>query len=117
MTIEEVAVFAQTCHLHLKPKCVAEFSRTMEKEIIPLLRKQDGFQDIVALIVPGGMAAIGISLWSEEEDVKHYARRTYPSVLKTLANVLNGNPQVLTYEVSNSTFHKVAVLGTYGSKL
>jgi hypothetical protein len=29
-------------------------------------------------------------------------------VLKAVANVLEGTPQVDTYEVSNSTFHKIA---------
>lgn len=106
-------MFAQTVHLCLKPKCVAQFSRTMEEKIIPLLRKQVGFQDIVALIIPGGKGAIGISLWSEKEDEEHYHRRTYPSVLKTLVDVIDGTPQVFTYQVSNSTFHKILKLNDY----
>ena len=37
-----------------------------------------------------------------------YARGTYPQVLKAMANVVEGTPQVDTYEVSNSTFHQIA---------
>jgi hypothetical protein len=31
-------------------------------------------------------------------------------VLKALAKVVEGTPQVRTYQVSNSTFHKIAAL-------
>jgi hypothetical protein len=37
-----------------------------------------------------------------------YSHGTYPEVLKALAKVVEGTPQVQTYEVSNSTFHKIA---------
>ena len=43
-------MFARHVSMHLKPNSVGEFSRTMEKEIIPLLRKQKGFQDEITLI-------------------------------------------------------------------
>jgi hypothetical protein len=39
--------------------------------------------------------------------VEAYQRGTYPAVLKALANVIEGTPQVRIYEVSNSTFHKI----------
>jgi hypothetical protein len=38
-----------------------------------------------------------------------YARSAYPGVLKTLEKVVEGTPQVLSYDVVNSTFHKTAV--------
>jgi hypothetical protein len=51
---------------------------------------------------------VSISVWDQQEDAEAYARGTYPHVLKAVANVLEGTPQVDTYEVSNSTFHKIA---------
>jgi hypothetical protein len=47
-------------------------------------------------------------MWDRKESADAYARDTYPAVLKSLANVLDGTPKVDTYEVSNSTFHKIA---------
>jgi hypothetical protein len=32
----------------------------------------------------------------------------YPALLKAIAKVMEGRPQVQTYEVANSTVHKVA---------
>jgi hypothetical protein len=37
-----------------------------------------------------------------------YTRGPYPQVLKAMANVVEGTPQMDTYEVSNSPFHKIA---------
>ena len=101
-------MFARSVRLHLKPNSVAEFARTIEKEIIPLLRKQKGFQDEITFVVPGGTEAVAISLWDQKEDAEAYSRGTYPEVLRGLAKVVEGTPQVQTYEVSNSTFHKIA---------
>jgi len=102
-------MFARNVSLHLKPNSVAEFTRTIEKEIIPLLRKQKGFQDEIMFVASNGLEAVGISLWEEKENAEAYNRGTYPEVLKSLAKVVEGTPRVQTYEVSNSTFHKIAV--------
>ena len=99
---------ARTVRIQLKPNSVAEFTRTLEKDIIPLLRKQPGFQDEIAFVVPGGTEAVSISVWDQKEHAEAYARGTYPQVLKAVANVVEGTPQVDTCEVSNSTFHKIA---------
>ena len=101
-------MFARTVRIQLKPNSVAEFTRTLENAIIPLLRKQPGFQDEIAFVVPGGTEAVSVSMWDDKTTAEAYARSTYPQVLKAVANVLEGTPQVDTYEVSNSTFHKIA---------
>ena len=99
-------MFARTVRMQLKPNSVAEFIQTLENDIIPLLRKQPGFQDEIAFVVPGGTEAVSISVWDKREHAESYARGTYLQVLQAVANVLEGTPQVDTYEVSNSTFHK-----------
>ena len=102
-------MIARNVSLHLKPNSIEEFSRVIEKEIIPLLRKQKGFQDEIMFIASGGLEAVGISLWDEKENAEAYARKTYPDVMKALAGLVEGTPQLQIYEVSNSTFHKIAI--------
>jgi hypothetical protein len=99
-------MFARAVSFHLKPGRAAEFTQLLDKDIIPVLRKQKGFQDEIALIAPGGTDAFGISVWDVKENAETYARDAYPGVLKALASVVEGTPRVQTYEVSNSTFHK-----------
>ena len=100
-------MFARYVSIHLKPNSAAEFSRTLDNEVIPLLRKQNGFQDEIIFVAPGGLEAIAISLWDQKENADAYNHKTYPEVQKALAKVIAGPPQVRTYEVTNSTFHKI----------
>jgi len=101
-------MFARTVRIQLKPNSVVEFPRTLEHDIMPLLRKQPGFQDEIALVVPGGIEVMSISVWDQKEHAEADACGTYRQVLKAVANVVEGTPQGHTYEVSNSTFHKIA---------
>jgi len=102
-------MYARKVSMHLKPNTSIEFTQKLENEIIPLLRKQNGFQDEISFLAPGGKEAFGISLWDKAENAETYNRATYPEVTKILAKFVDGTPQVETYEVSNSTFHKIAV--------
>jgi len=101
-------MFARNVSIRLKPNSVTEFTRTLENEIIPLLRKQKGFQDEIAFVVPGGAEAVGVSFWDQKDNAEAYDRGTYPQVLNALSKVIEGTPKVQAYEVSNSTFHKIA---------
>ena len=101
-------MFARTVSIHLKTNSAAEFTKTLENQIIPLLRKQKGFQDEITLLNPGGTQVVAISFWDTKESADAYERGTYPEVLKDLAKVVEGTPKVETYNVSNSTAHKIA---------
>jgi len=52
-----------TCNVSLKLKVnsAPDFTRTLENEIIPLLRKQKGFKDEITLIAPERNEAVAIS--------------------------------------------------------
>ncbi len=101
-------MFARSVSFHLKPGRAAEFTQLLDKDVIPVLRKQKGFQDEIAFVAQGGADAVGISVWDLKENAEAYSRRAYAGVLKTLEQVVEGTPRVQTYEVSNSTFHKIA---------
>ncbi len=101
-------MFARHVSMHLKSNNITEFTRTLENEVIPLLRKQRGFRDEITFATPGGGEVIGISLWDNKESADAYNRGSYPEVLKALSKVIEGTPQVRHLEVSNSTFHNIA---------
>jgi len=101
-------MFARSVSIRLKNNSVAEFTRLIENNAIPLLRKQDGFQDELTFVVPGGAEAVAISLWDEKQNADSFGRNAYAEVLKALGSVVEGTPQVRTFEVCNSTFHKIA---------
>jgi len=104
-------MFARHLSMHLKANTRTEFAQTIEKEIIPLLRKQKGFQDEIAFVAEGtGTEVVAISLWDKKEDAEAYHRGSYPEVLKALAKVVDGTPEVRNFEVANSTLQKVPSL-------
>ena len=105
-------MFARSVSFQLKPGHAAAFTQLLDKDIIPVLRKQKGFQDEIAFVTPGGTDAVGISVWDLKENAEGYARGAYSAVLKALEQVVEGTPRVQTYEVSNSTFHKIAARAT-----
>src|SRR5678816_4633001 len=107
-SIQEVEMYSRNVSFKLKAKCSAEFTSILEGQIIPLLRRQKGFEDEISFIAPERNAAVAISLWDKKEDAEAYHRGKYPEVLKALARVVEGTPIVETFEGSNSTSHQIA---------
>ena len=101
-------MFARHVTMKLKANSASEFTRTIENEILPLLSRQKGFRDEITFVAPERSEAIGNSLWDTKEDAEAYSRTGYPEVLKALSKVVEGTPKVETFEVANSTFHKIA---------
>ena len=101
-------MYARNVTLHLKSDKAAEFTRTLENDVLPMLRKQAGFKDEITFLATEGNEALAISLWDKKENAEAYSRDTYPSVLRTLERVVEGTPEIDSFEVSNSTFHKIA---------
>jgi hypothetical protein len=101
-------MFARNVSIHLKSNSLSDYTRTFEKEILPLLRKQKGFKDEITFSGPGGIDVTATSLWENKTDAEAYNANTYPQVLKTLSKFIEGTPKVQTFDVVNSTFHKSA---------
>jgi len=101
-------MFARTVRMQLKPNSVGAFTGLIEKEVIPTLRKQQGFKDEIVFVPSGGKEAVSITLWDQEEQAEAYHRGAYPGLLNALGGVIEGTPQVQTSQVSNSTWHKIA---------
>jgi hypothetical protein len=102
-------MFGRNVSIHLKPNTLSDYTRTFENDILPLLRKQNGFKDEITFASAGGADVTAISLWESKADAEAYNTNIYPQVLKTMARFIEGTPKVQTSDVVNSTFHKSAV--------
>ena len=105
-------MFARHVSMHLKGGSLAEFNRIIDKEVMPILKRQKGFRDEIILETPNGTEVAGISLWDNKESAEAYNRENYSQVQQFLAKVLDGAPLVKNYEVSFSTLHKLAAHAT-----
>jgi hypothetical protein len=101
-------MFARNVTFHLKSNMLSDYNRTFDKDILPLLRKQNGFKDEITFSGVGGIDVNAISLWDNKASADTYNTTTYPEVLKTMARFIEGTPKVQTGDVVNSTFHKIA---------
>ncbi len=55
-------MFARNVSFHLKSNMLSDYTRTFEKDILPILRKQNGFKDEITFSGPGGVDVTAISL-------------------------------------------------------
>ena len=101
-------MFARKVAARLKPGSLTEFTNLMECEILPWLRKQEGFLDLITLAVPDSTEVATISFWDHQRNAQAYNLGGYPEMLKILAKLLDGTPYVKTFEVVGSTFQPVA---------
>jgi len=101
-------MYARQISMELRPNSRTDFTAKIESEILPLLRKQKGFQDEITLVNSAGKDAFALSLWDSRENAEAYNRTTYGEVTKLLSKLVEGTPRVRSYEVANSTFHNIA---------
>jgi hypothetical protein len=102
-------MFVRKISFQLKPNMFAEFSRTFEKEVIPVLNKQQGFKGEITFGTAASKEVLATSLWDTQKNAELYASKTYNDVLKTLVNVIEGTPKLETTEVLHSTFNEINV--------
>jgi len=102
-------VVARKVAARLKPNSLTEFTNLMEREILPWLRKQEGFLDLIILAVPHCREVATISFWDHQVNAHFYNSDGYPEALKMLETLLDGAPYVKTFEVVGSTFQGVTL--------
>ena len=102
-------MFARKVAARLKPNSLTEFKDLMEREILPWLRKQEGFLDLITLAVPDSREVATITFWDHQGKAQACNSSGYPEALKILGELLDGTPHVKTFEVVNSTVQRVAL--------
>ena len=94
--------FTRNVEFEIKPGKAEEFKSKFDGEVVPMLKKQDGFRGELSL-VNAQNHAIGISMWDSEKSAETYRTDTYPKVLDLLKGLIVGTPRVATFTVATST--------------
>ncbi len=102
-------MFARKVSVRVKPNSLGKFTNLMEREILPWLRRQKGFLDLITLALTDGSEVATISFWDREDNACAYNASGYPQVLEVLEEILDGIPYVKTFEVVSSTLHAIAI--------
>ena len=102
-------MFSRVITMHPKSGSATQLTKTIEDQVLPVLRKQEGFQNEISFLSPDTKDAIVISFWDRQEHADAYGRTAYPQVLQSVKSLLEDTPQVKNYDILNSTFQKTAV--------
>jgi hypothetical protein len=94
--------------MKLKPNHASDLNKAIDEKILPLLRKQEGFKEELVFVAPGGAEAVAVSVWDRKENAESYDQKAYPQVLQSLTTLIEGTPQVKTFDVTTSTLHTTA---------
>jgi len=92
-------VFARNVRFRLRPDVLCEFNAAFEESVMPILRRQKGFQDEIMLALPGGMDVIAISIWDTQEDGETWNLSRYHDVISVLGQFLRAKPRGQTLAV------------------
>lgn len=94
--------YTRNVEFEIKPGKAEEFKSKFDGEVVPMLKKQDGFRGELSLVNPENHA-LGISMWDSEKNAELYRTDTYPKVLDLLKGLIVGTPRVATFTVATST--------------
>ncbi len=76
-----------------------QFHSLFRNEILPTLKKQDGFKDELLLVKDQHVLAI--SVWNNADSARKYESTTYPQLDKKLRAVMAGVPAVETFQYNS----------------
>ena len=69
-----------------------EFIRVVKKDILPILKKQDGFLEILPLVPESkNEKLLAVTLWADKKDLERDDKEWYPKVEQILKPYLTNN--------------------------
>jgi len=94
-------MFARILEFELKHEKKDEFVRTVKSEVLPIMKKQVGFLEILPFFPEKAREekVLNISLWATKADAERYERETYPKVHDLLKPYLATTIAVKPYTV------------------
>ena len=100
-------MFVRQVSAHFKPGKFDLLSKRLENDVIPLLKKQQGFRDEISFFDKEKDEAFAMSFWDTKQDAEKYQRDIYPTISKKMQDAYDGNPVVRSFEVANSTWYDI----------
>jgi len=102
-------MFTRLVELTSKAGKAKELSNTISEKGVSILKKQSGFVDEIILNSEADPdTVLALSFWKTREDAERYQREQYKNIHDLLRHLLQGEPNIRTFEVHTSTGHKIA---------
>jgi heme-degrading monooxygenase HmoA len=102
-------MFTRVVEITTKAGKARDLTRTVSDKVLSILKTQTGFQDEILLVSDEDPnRVLAISFWKSKENADVYNREQFSKVTEIIRNLIEGTPQVRTFEVEQSTVHKIA---------
>ena len=101
-------MFTRVVELRAKPGKTNELCSAASEKVLPILKKQQGFQDEMVLVSnTGANQVLALSFWNRREDAERYNREHFSRIAEMLRPLCEGEPVVSTFDVNTSTVHHI----------
>jgi quinol monooxygenase YgiN len=102
-------MFTRVVEVTSKTGKARDLTRTVNEKVLAILKNQTGFLDEITLVSDEDPnRVLAISFWKSKEHADAYQREQFNRVTDVISNLIEGAPQVRTFEVESSTVHKIA---------
>lgn len=101
-------MYSRIVNATLKVNRIDEARQTFASEVLPQLRKQPGFIDLIDAIDTQTGQFVCTTLWRTREDADRYGQTEFAKAATRLREYLQNEPTVTTMLVENSTIHNIA---------
>lgn len=102
-------MFTRLIDSSIKPDKLKDFSKALRDEVLPIMRRQPGFVDLVTLFCQVDKnRVVTLSFWKTREEAERWERDQFPKVLSKMKAFHTANPKVSVFQVDTSTFHHIA---------
>ena len=91
----------------VQPAKVNEFRKVLNDQVLPLVQAQPGFVENIEALDPNTGQFSCTTLWNSRSDVEKYDNSVFPEIASKISPMLQGNPNVQTLPVENSSTHRV----------
>lgn len=97
-------MFARIIHCEVKPEKKDEFVRVIKNQVLPILKKQVGFLEVLPFFPEKAREGklVNISLWTTKADAERYEREAYPKVNELLKTYVAGPVEVHPYNLETT---------------
>ncbi len=93
----------------VNPQKRDQFSRTLTNELLPKIKQQPGFVDVVEMFSETSPDEfVCMTFWKDKQAVDRYSNELFPTVADKLTPLLTGEVNIDTYSVETSTPHRIA---------
>ncbi len=97
-------MIARHIEVNVNPSKYNEFKTVLDREILPLIKRQPGFLGSLSLLSDmNNERAVTITLWRSKGDAENYNKKEFPRILEMIKPFVNGTPTVEYFDVESTT--------------